>query len=129
MSHSAGYQQRYFASPNGRAKVYAGTARYRATEKGRLQMRNQQLRKYGLDVDGYDVLLAKQGGGCALCGAAKSKHGARLAVDHDHATGRVRGLLCMNCNRKLGSFGDDPAQLIAAAEYLQGEGLCQRLKL
>ena len=52
------------------------------------------------DSDEYNAMLAAQHGGCALCGAPPTRN--RLAVDHDHETGRVRGILCMPCNRTLG---------------------------
>lgn len=56
--------------------------------------------KYGLTVAEYDTMLAMQGGVCRLCKRPPGK--VRLAVDHDHVTGRNRGLLCSACNRRLG---------------------------
>lgn len=72
---------------------------------------------YGLDAAGYDALLARQGGRCAICRARpKSK---RLAVDHDHVTGAVRGLLCSRCNHDLlGSAWDSLALATALWHYL-----------
>ena len=58
------------------------------------------LRQYGITGEEYNAMLAAQHGGCALCGAPPTRN--RLAVDHDHETGRVRGILCMPCNRTLG---------------------------
>ncbi len=66
----------------------------------------------------YERLLAAQNGGCAICG--KEANGNRLSVDHDHGTGRVRGLLCQQCNTGLGGFRDDPALLERAIAYLNG---------
>lgn len=59
---------------------------------------------YGMDLAQYDVLLAAQGGGCALCGVVKYGRGYAFQVDHDHSTGRVRGLLCATCNMQLGIY-------------------------
>lgn len=72
-------------------------------------------RAYGLTLEQWDALVLKQEGRCALCLA---EHGD-LHVDHDHATGEVRELLCTNCNNGLGRFGDDPARLRAAADYIE----------
>jgi hypothetical protein len=58
-------------------------------------------------------MLAEQGGLCAICKSAPAVH-----VDHDHATGAVRALLCFNCNGGLGQFKDDPETLHAAAFYV-----------
>ena len=65
--------------------------------------RSWGLKAYGLTIDTYEELLAAQGGVCAMCGQACST-GRRLAVDHDHETGQVRGLLCYRCNRGLGVY-------------------------
>lgn len=77
------------------------------------------LNKYGITLIAYETLLAEQGGGCATCGDSQSCEGREyLYVDHDHATGEVRGLLCHNCNFALGYAKDDPDRLIALAAYL-----------
>ena len=79
------------------------------------------LRLYGLTPESYASLLAAQGGGCAICGATKANKTdtRRLAVDHDHSSGRVRGLLCTPCNRTLGAMNNDPLLLRKAADYLE----------
>jgi hypothetical protein len=74
--------------------------------------------RYGLTLAAYDELLAKQHGACAICGRAASDGGRKLAVDHDHATDEVRGLLCRRCNRSMGGFDDSPTLLLEAAKYL-----------
>ena len=71
-------------------------------------------RRYGISAAEADLMLAEQGGVCAICKAAPAAH-----VDHDHATGRVRALLCFNCNGGLGQFKDNPVALHAAAYYVQ----------
>lgn len=60
------------------------------------------LAKYGLGIADYVALLDSQGGVCAICGSPPQNN--RLAVDHDHVTGDVRGLLCSPCNRHVGYF-------------------------
>ena len=80
---------------------------------------------YGITLADYERMLQEQGGVCAICrGAETSAHGQtgtpyRLSVDHDHETGRIRGLLCQNCNRAIGLLNDDPARLRAAVDYLE----------
>lgn len=84
----------------------------------------QVLRPFGITVEQYRDLLSQQDGGCAICRAPLGDlSGRRLAVDHCHDTGRVRGLLCGACNLGLGKFGDDPERLERAALYLRS---CQR---
>ncbi|MDX2932145.1 endonuclease domain-containing protein [Streptomyces ipomoeae] len=72
-------------------------------------------RKYGLTEAGRDELIAFQGGVCCICLSAPATH-----VDHCHNTGRVRGVLCFNCNSGLGLLRDDPAAMNRAADYLEG---------
>ncbi|MBA2280271.1 MAG: endonuclease VII domain-containing protein [Actinomycetota bacterium] len=62
-------------------------------------------------------MLDAQGGGCAICGAAPARL-ASLHLDHDHHTGAIRGILCINCNQGIGKFGEDVERLRRAAEYL-----------
>lgn len=81
-------------------------------------------RKYGIGADDYDLLLAEQGGGCALCGVkpedlTKGRWQTFLHVDHDHESGRVRGLLCPDHNLLLGRFGDSVEMFRAVVAYLE----------
>ena len=78
-------------------------------------------KKYAIDLKDYEELLSKQQGLCAICGTdSPGGRGKFFAVDHDHGTGRVRGLLCLKCNRGLGLFQDQSSILERAATYLRG---------
>lgn len=70
-------------------------------------------RRYGIGAAEVDRMIRDQGGVCLICGRSDPDH-----VDHDHATGRVRGILCFNCNGGLGQFADDVERLVAAIAYL-----------
>lgn len=71
---------------------------------------------YGISVKEYDLMFEKQGGCCAICGKPSIERA--LSTDHDHETGKVRGLLCRNCNLALGHFKDDVSLMKRAIEYL-----------
>jgi hypothetical protein len=76
-------------------------------------------RKYGISEEEYKILYKAQGGRCAICRRATGAT-RRLAVDHDHKTGKVRGLLCGPCNNTLGLIArDDPEVFDRAAAYLR----------
>lgn len=75
------------------------------------------IAKLGLTVDDYVEMLKDQGGVCAICKRGEPS-GRRLAVDHNHHTKKVRGLLCRSCNMGIGLLQDDHAILTAAAGYL-----------
>lgn len=75
------------------------------------------MRTYGITPERYDEMLAEQGGGCAICGGT-NESGRALAVDHNHITGVVRGLLCDRHNVGIGMFRDDVDDVLAAASYL-----------
>ena len=90
-------------------------------EKYKEMDRWAQIRhKYGIGKEAFTKLLEDQHGCCAICGRAFDDHIPR--VDHNHATGEIRGLLCNNCNGGLGLFFDDPVNLRAAIGYLQEKG-------
>jgi hypothetical protein len=67
----------------------------------------------------YEYIQACQKDRCAICGRHSSELNKKLCVDHCHKTGKVRGLLCINCNLGLGSFKDDIKFLNKAIEYLK----------
>jgi hypothetical protein len=99
-------------------RVKAKHAEYVADGRKSASNRKSHLkRKYALTIEQYDQMLAKQGGGCAICGRPP-RPDISLHVDHDHETGRIRGLLCFRCNNALGDFLDDESLLREAAGYL-----------
>lgn len=73
---------------------------------------------YGIEMAEYDAMLAAQGGVCAICKGPHRGVGKRLHVDHCHDTGKVRGLLCGNCNTFIGLAEHDPHRLRQAIAYL-----------
>lgn len=74
------------------------------------------LKKYGLTLGAYEKMLADQLSGCAICGKAPTS-GRPLHVDHDHETGRVRGLLCSKCNQAMKAVDAYPEWPLRAQSY------------
>lgn len=74
--------------------------------------------KYGITMQEYEELLKKQDYRCAICGSYNKTRERRLAVDHSHETGKVRGLLCGSCNVGIGSLKEDKQIFENAIEYL-----------
>jgi hypothetical protein len=96
----------------------AATQRYRERHPGKGRDHALSYR-YGLAVGEYDTMLARQGGGCAICGATTARsHQTRLHVDHCKITKKVRGLLCGSCNNGLGQFKHDTDLMYEAIGYL-----------
>lgn len=79
----------------------------------------QYIRKYGLTIDQYDQLFDLQGGRCAICESEDPGSKGHFHVDHNHHTGKIRGLLCNSCNLLLGLSKDNVETLISAARYLE----------
>lgn len=103
-------------TPEQRAKQAAAQRVWRRTHPERNWA--MYLRKWGLTPETYEVMAEAAGGLCAIC-RQPCPTGQRLSVDHDHATGRVRGLLCRTCNVGIGNLKDDPALLARAILYLE----------
>lgn len=74
--------------------------------------------RYGITLQIYDVLLAAQGGRCAICRRKRRPNEARFYVDHNHETKRIRGILCHNCNVLLGHANENILILRNAIEYV-----------
>lgn len=84
--------------------------------------RNSILKsKYGISLPDYQKLLNSQGGCCAICNATKQdiKKSKHFYVDHNHTTGKVRGLLCYHCNIALGMLRDNITTALNLVEYLK----------
>jgi hypothetical protein len=124
-SNNVDRNERYARDADYRARVQARQRAYNQAHKHEISVRRQGghlKRRYGISREDYAALLASQGGVCAICGKPPEK---TLCVDHCHATGKVRGLLCRQCNWGLGCYGEDQAALIAALAYL-GSGAFDR---
>jgi hypothetical protein len=76
---------------------------------------------YGIDLETYNRMLAQQNHKCKICHAHQDGLKRAMCVDHDHVTGKVRGLLCGTCNRSLGLLKDNVNTLMRAVYYLQGK--------
>lgn len=85
-----------------------------------LKRKNSHIkRKYGVTLEEYDLMLNKQGSRCLICNRHQTEVKIPFGVDHDHKTGRIRGLLCNKCNQGLGLFNDDINILLKAIKYLK----------
>lgn len=78
--------------------------------------RRAVLKQYGLTPDEYQDILDAQGGGCAICTA--SARTRKMVVDHCHQTGKIRGILCNQCNTAIGLLAELPGRIMEAADYL-----------
>jgi hypothetical protein len=97
---------------------------YRLRDKSiyeRVEWPSKMRRNYGIEPADYYKMLDEQGGGCAICGSKTPgyKGKKKFAVDHCHATGAVRGVLCHPCNKALGLFKDEPEIMVKAAAYIK----------
>jgi hypothetical protein len=92
-----------------------------------MRRRAHLKRFWNITLEQYNEMLEKQNGVCAICKKPELSTRGRvknqsLAVDHCHETGKIRELLCMDCNQTLGRFNDDPSWFVAASEYLMKHG-------
>ena len=139
-SRSAWHKKRLAENAEYREKIRAARRRYRETHKDEINERRRLRRRtdsafrdkeraskrewerrkryrevYRISLDDYHAMRMRQNSVCAIC----KRSGRALCVDHCHACGKVRGLLCGKCNSVLGFCGDSAARLLAAAAYLR----------
>lgn len=96
-----------------------GKQRLRDGRAAASSRKSYMKREWGLGLEEYHRMLADQGGCCGICGGFDPKGRGRFIVDHDHKTGKVRGLLCNDCNLGLGKLGDNVELLRRAVAYLE----------
>ena len=102
------------------SEYYIRKEGYPRTECKECMIEMHRYKKLGVCNAKYEEMLVKQKGCCAICGAIlNSSRYTKLAVDHDHKTGVVRGLLCMNCNTALGLMKDSVERFTSAIQYLK----------
>jgi hypothetical protein len=98
-------------------------SKFRGGARTAEQQKRSNLKKYGITLEDYEALHNAQAGVCAICGRPETTRNPKcgmksLAVDHCHTTGKVRGLLCHNCNRGIGHLQESPEVMAAAVKYL-----------
>ena len=109
----------YHAKPENRQRSIDNTRCWQKENKERdklLQFKNGLLRNYGISYECYIELERSQNGKCRICGTTPNR---RLDVDHCHTTGKIRGLLCSNCNTALGLLKENPHIFQKAVSYLE----------
>jgi hypothetical protein len=114
--HNAMQRIKYAQDPMAKVKrqIRAG----RRKERDPLVQRRAELKRlYGITLEDYVDLFSKQNGVCAIC-LEECKTRKSLSVDHNHSTGKVRGLLCNRCNRAIGMLNDDTDILERAKQYI-----------
>lgn len=90
------------------------------SEKGRRSSANTRLKqRFGVTIEEYEEMLEAAGNKCEICEVTRSTGGKRLGIDHDHKTGKFRGILCDSCNLGIGNFKDNISILKKAIKYLR----------
>jgi hypothetical protein len=113
----------YLRSEEARIHAQEKTKSSRPVHRGKVQVNNRLRRlciKYAISETEFYDLLINQDYACAICGKGKWR-GAPAKVDHNHTTGKVRGLLCNRCNLALGLIRDSPETGRAMVKYLEGD--------
>ena len=116
------YSRRYDEkNPEKRREQWSRYAKKSQEKRTRYMAAYKRKQRYGVTSEEYDAILKDQDGCCAICGSDNPRHKTKseFDLDHCHATGAIRGVLCSPCNRALGLFQDDPEVLQRAIDYLK----------
>ena len=109
--HKNGYHKKYREKNKNDIKKYINV--------NKIKYDDYQLKRYyNITLDQYNVLFNKQNGCCAICGIHQNNLKRKLHVDHNHESGEIRGLLCINCNLALGHVNDNINTLSKMISYL-----------
>lgn len=114
------YQKTYKEAHRDKLNEYSGEWRKKNPDRVRYFNDLHHLKKYDMTPEQYRAMYEAQGGKCACCGTDEpGPRGKRLHVDHDHTTGKVRGLVCHHCNLGIGHLGDSLEGVERAVAYLR----------
>jgi hypothetical protein len=115
------YRDKYYQDNKGRLLLWQKERNLAKPETTKRESaRNSMLKYYyGITQEDYNRMFEEQNGCCAICGKHQSDENKALSVDHDHTTGKIRGLLCPRCNHGLGLFLDSSELLKLAANYIE----------
>lgn len=119
---STTYNRNYYLE--NKEKIKASSKKWRTDNKEKVKLLDREARlrnRYGMNSEDYDALYDKQKGYCAICTTHQSLLKRALCVDHCHKTGKIRGLLCDDCNKGLGFFDDNPELIRKAIDYVKKE--------
>lgn len=119
------YQHNHYVTHKARYRQLSKAYYEAHKEQANLNRRKNALKSlFGLSLEEYEDMILLQGNKCKICKKPfGKKKGDRPRVDHDHKTGKVRGLLCVQCNTCLGMSGDNATRLRLGAEYLEATDL------
>lgn len=94
---------------------------FKKTDRYKIKVRKQKWKEQNIDInyEKYQEMFKNQGGKCAICDVDGNQFGKGMCVDHDHKTGKIRGLLCTDCNMGIGSLKDSIQILKKAVKYLK----------
>lgn len=110
------HRKEYYKANSQKVKA-SSMAAYKANPR---KSQNARLkRKFGISIEQYDEMLKNQDGRCAICETHRSWFRQAFAVDHNHKTGKIRGLLCAACNTAIGKLKEDLEIIRRAMIYLQ----------
>lgn len=118
--HLKKYRKNYYLKNKERKKEKI--REWKQKNKTRVKAYNKNLwlkTKYGISLDEYNRIFTIQNGRCAICDKPSADYKRSLHVDHNHSDGKIRGLLCVNCNNGVGCFQDNPELLSKAKLYLE----------
>ena len=121
-ARNAARRAKYAADAGIRKKSQAQAKAWQKANPGKRKAQRLMI-THGIDLSDFRDMLAAQNGCCAICGHSDTSNPKIFpVVDHCHDRGRIRGLLCMNCNQGLGKFQDSPQLLMLAAAYIARHG-------
>ena len=111
--------RRHYKKHKEQIAIQKRTWRRRNPEQYKARYTKRNIEKYGITVEQYHEMLKDQNSQCAICQKHSLDLNQRLCIDHDHRTGRIRGLLCRQCNLVIGNASEKIETLLQAIDYLR----------